>query len=67
VARGRNKFRQCDLSRALKAAKQAGVPVRVEIEDGRMIITMVKDGGDTTPTDVDEVERWLNKHHAHQR
>jgi len=35
-------FRQRDLTAALKAAKAAGVPVKVEIEDGKM--TVVTDG-----------------------
>lgn len=34
-------FKQADLTRALKAAEKAGVPVRVEIEVGRMIVTPI--------------------------
>ncbi len=34
-------FRQADLTRALRAASKAGVPVRVEIEPGRMTIIPV--------------------------
>lgn len=34
-------FRQADLTRALRAAEKAGVPVRVEIESGRMIVTSI--------------------------
>lgn len=34
-------FRQADLARALRAATKAGVPVRVEIEPGRMIVTPI--------------------------
>jgi len=34
-------FRQADLTRALRAATKANVPVRVEIEAGRMVIIPV--------------------------
>lgn len=34
-------FKEADLTRALRAAEKAKVPVRVEIEQGRMIVTMV--------------------------
>jgi hypothetical protein len=52
-------FRQSDLTRAIKAARAAGVEIeRVEIErDGRMIVVMNKgdvpqpNGGDTNPWD----------------
>jgi hypothetical protein len=33
-------FREADLKRALRAAQAAGVAVRIEIEDGRMTVTM---------------------------
>ena len=34
-------FKQADLTRALRAAEKAGVPVRVEIEPGRMIVVPI--------------------------
>jgi hypothetical protein len=47
-------FRQTDLTRALRAAQAAGVPVRIEIEDGK--ITVVMDSSSTG-----ESEKNLNE------
>src|SRR5882724_3666980 len=38
MSTGRWKFRPTDLTRALKAAKAAGVPVRIEIESDKMVV-----------------------------
>jgi hypothetical protein len=47
-------FREADLTRALRAASKAGVPVRVEIEPGRMTVIPVT--GPTAPArSVDEM------------
>jgi hypothetical protein len=41
VSTGPATFRESDLTRALKAAKKAGVRVRVDIEPGKMRVTMI--------------------------
>ena len=45
MTRGRCKVNQGDLTRALKAAEAAGVPVKIEFEDGKMTVIMDKFGG----------------------
>ena len=57
-------FREADLARALKAAKKAGVRVRVEIESGnKLAVTML---GEETPENKEnegnELEQWIEKH-----
>jgi hypothetical protein len=57
-------FREADLARALKAAKKAGVRVRVEIESGnKLAVTML---GEETPenkaNEGNELEQWIEKH-----
>jgi hypothetical protein len=58
-------FRESDLRRALRAAKAAGVKVRVEIEVGKMTLIPV-DPIEPFERDSEEVESWIKKH-AHQR
>jgi hypothetical protein len=43
VGRGKSAFRQSDVTRLLRAAKAAGVKVRVEIEPGKLIAVPVDD------------------------
>jgi hypothetical protein len=35
------RFTETDLKRALKAAKAAGVPVKIDIENGKMTVTII--------------------------
>jgi hypothetical protein len=55
-------FREADLVRALKAARKAGVRVRVEIESAnKLAVTML---GEETPetNEGNELEQWIEKH-----
>ena len=59
--RGPCAFRQCDVERAIKAARAAGLEVaRVEIDkDGKIVIIAGK------PTDAlerNELDKWLAEH-----
>lgn len=36
-------IRQADLARVLRAAEKVGIPVRVEIEPGRIVVTTGRD------------------------
>jgi hypothetical protein len=49
MSTGPGNFRQADLARALKAAKQAKVKVRVEIEPGNKIKVTMLDDKDAEP------------------
>jgi hypothetical protein len=49
MPRGPSTFKFCDLSRALRAAKQAGVEVDVEITKGKMTV-VTKQGDDSRAT-----------------
>jgi monoamine oxidase len=42
MTRRKCSFTEADMRRALHAAKAAGVPVRIEIRDGNMVVTMVE-------------------------
>src|SRR5262249_57037288 len=53
MTRGRCKVEQDDLTRALKAAEAAGVPVKIEIDDGKMTVIM-----DKTATADGERNEW---------
>ncbi|HEX8553989.1 MAG TPA: hypothetical protein VF695_04715 [Sphingomonas sp.] len=46
-------FKQADLTRALKAAERAGVPVRIDIEPGRMIVTPIDAKASSTGNTLD--------------
>jgi hypothetical protein len=66
MARRACKFRQSDLSRALRAARSAGVKIKkIEIEPSGTIV-MVPFDDDNRDQVKNEVESWLEKH-AHQR
>jgi hypothetical protein len=56
VGRGKNAFRQADVTRLLRAAKAAGIRIRVEIEPGKLIAVPLDDGtkfGDRNEWDED--------------
>jgi hypothetical protein len=57
-------FREADLARALKAAKKAGVRVRVEIESGnKLAVTMIGEQPPENETNGgNELDRWMKKH-----
>jgi len=61
MVRGRCIFKQGDLARALKAARAAGVSVKIEIEDGKMTIIM-----DKTATVDTERNEWDAEYGADQ-
>jgi hypothetical protein len=57
MPRGPNKFKQRDVTRALKGARAAGYAVaRVEIEDNRIIVVPVR--GDEAVTLNDTENEW---------
>jgi hypothetical protein len=58
-------FREADLCRALRAARKAGVKIRVEIEPGKLTVMQIDDDVSKKKVADDEVERWLGKH-AHR-
>jgi hypothetical protein len=61
-------FRQCDLTRAVKAVIAAGLHVtgiKVSAQGDIEVVTGEWAVQDSTPQDS-EVETWLGKHHAHQ-
>jgi hypothetical protein len=59
-------FKQTDLTRALKAARAAGVKMKVEITAGKMTLVPVEDEADNGKQIAEnDVERWLKKH-AHR-
>jgi hypothetical protein len=43
MVRGRCAFRQTDITRVLRAAKDARVPIKIEIEPDRMTVTTISD------------------------
>jgi hypothetical protein len=52
MVRGPTKFTLRDLTRTLKAAKTADVPVKIEIKDGRMtVIPAITDKNSTTESE----------------
>ncbi len=69
MSRSPSRFRQTDLTRAIKAARNAGVDVaRAEIaKDGKIVIILGDIGGADADTDLapdDELERWRKKKNA---
>jgi len=49
-------FRQADISRIFKAAKEAGIRIELELENGNLKIRPVSDkGGEQTPQTDDVV------------
>lgn len=55
MTRTRSTFRQSDITRVLKAARAAGVDIRVEIEpSGKIVIIPMKDAA----TNADSFNEW---------
>lgn len=44
-------FKETDVTRLLRAAKKAGVPVRIEIEAGKITLTTVSPAAEEKTTD----------------
>jgi hypothetical protein len=64
--RSQNLFRRNDVMRAIKCAKDAGVPVagiEITCKDGTVIRVLGPDAVSTS----NEVENWITKQHAHKR
>jgi hypothetical protein len=57
LGKGAYTFKQTDVTRALKAAKKAGVDVQVtiDLERKRLTITPIKAGGENGTNEWDEV------------
>ena len=69
MSRSPSTFRQTDLTRAIKAARNAGVKVaRAEItKDGKIIIIIGETTGSSADIELtpdDELERWRKKKNA---
>jgi hypothetical protein len=69
MPRSPSTFRQTDLTRAIKAARNAGVGVtRAEIaKDGKITITIGRTSGENADVELtpdDELERWRKKRNA---
>jgi len=69
MSRSRSTFRQTDLTRAIKAARNAGVEVaRAEIaKDGKIIIIIGETAGSNTDiesTADDELDCWRKRKNA---
>jgi hypothetical protein len=58
MARRPCSYKQTDLTRALRAAKAAGVSVKIEIEDGKMTVTSM----DKAATVDSERNEWDEEH-----
>jgi hypothetical protein len=62
VARSPSPFRESDVTRAIRAAKKAGVEIaRVEIEPGKITVIV----GKPEPEQATDLDKWLGKHNAH--
>jgi hypothetical protein len=61
MARGPCTFKQQDITRALIAAKKAGIEVRrIKIDkDGTIEI----DTGKAEPEKINDLDKWMAKHH----
>jgi hypothetical protein len=61
MARGPHTFKLCDLTRALKGARAAGIDVaRVVIDrEGRIVMEMLH--GDGEVATQSELDRWMRK------
>ena len=69
MSRSSTSFRQTDLTRAIKGARNAGVNVaRAEIgRDGKIVIVIGESSGVNTEVNLtpdDELERWRQKKNA---
>jgi hypothetical protein len=51
VSAGPATFKETDVGRVLKAAKKAGVRVRIDIEKGHLRVTMIADDEPDSTTD----------------
>ncbi len=58
MSRRRSAFRQRDVTRAIKAARAAGVRIRIEIQDGKMVIDTVSTDTDVVSEPRTELEQW---------
>ena len=65
VPRSRNRVRQREVARIVRAAKQAGSE-RVEIDPASGKITVVIGGKATESSTDNEVESWLIKQRRHE-
>jgi hypothetical protein len=57
-------FRQADLTRALRAARAAGLEVsgyEIHPETGKIVITTRTSGGDQKTTETD-LDKWMASH-----
>ena len=64
MARGPCTFKQADLTRALVAAKKAGIDIRrFEIENGKIVVITGKP--ESEPEQANDLDNWLGKHDAH--
>jgi hypothetical protein len=60
MARSSSAFRQGDVTRALRAARAAGVNItRVEIEPATGKIVIVTGGAPTDTEQVSDLDRWM--------
>ena len=68
MSRSPHTFRQTDLTRAIKGARNAGVEVaRAEITNGKITIVIGENGelnADVELTPDDELDRWRKKKNA---
>lgn len=63
MPRGRVAFRQADLTRALRAAKAAGLEVSsIEINATGTIVVMTAAGASPSPAPTLALDRWLANH-----
>lgn len=64
MSRGRAKFRESDVWRIFKAARRAGVHVRLEIRDDEIVATTIGDeeAKAAATTADDELARWRKRH-----
>lgn len=58
MSRGPSTFRQVDLARCLKAAKAAGVAVRIEIERGKITVIPSREPVESETSAVAELNEW---------
>ena len=59
-------FRQADITRALRAAKAAGLDIasyEIDPQTGRIVVTTQT--GETVTEPMNAVDTWLAKHDAH--
>jgi hypothetical protein len=62
MGRGRSKFKQGDVAKAVRAVTSAGVKVsRVEIDAAGRIVVVTADGATFAPDEA-EVDDWMKKH-----